>query len=78
GLSLNYPLGLLDQLAAVFFYDWKSDDLYSFLSWRRTYDNWQLFLMGFWNPVEFRVYQTMSGNNVFAGHGIQFMVVYNH
>ncbi|MDH4197250.1 MAG: hypothetical protein OEW05_07585, partial [Candidatus Aminicenantes bacterium] len=55
GLSLNYPLGLLDQLAAVFFYDWKSDDLYSFLSWRRTYDNWQLLLMGFWNPVEFRV-----------------------
>ena len=78
GLSLNYPLGLLDQLGGVFFYDWKDRDLYSFLNWRRTYDNWQLFVIGFWNPVEFRVYRTASGNNVFAGRGIQVMIVYNH
>lgn len=78
GLSLNYPLGLLDQVSAVFFFDWKSDDLYSFLSWRRTYDDWQFFLMGFWNPAEFRVYRSASGNNVFAGRGIQLMVVYHH
>ncbi len=78
GLTLSYPLGLLDQLSGVFFYDWKTNDLYSFLSLRRTYDDWQIFLIGFWNPVAFQVYRTPSGNNVFAGRGIQFMVVYNH
>jgi len=78
GLTLNYPLGLLDQLSGVLFYDRRDHDLYSFLSWRRTYDDWQLFVMGFWNPVEFRVYRIPSGNNVFAGRGVQVMVVYNH
>jgi hypothetical protein len=78
GFMLDYPLSLLDQLAGVFFYDWKRQDLYTFLSWRRTYDNWQFFIMGFWNPVAFEVYRTPSGNNVFAGRGVQVMVVFNH
>jgi len=78
GFMLDYPLSLLDQLAGVFFYDWKRENLYTFLSWRRTYDNWQFFVMGFWNPVEFDVYRAPSGNNVFAGRGVQVMVVFNH
>ncbi len=78
GLSLNYPLALLDTIALIFFYDLDNKDLYSFVNWRRTYDRWSLNLMGFWNPERFQVYTTRSEDNQFAGKGFQIMVVYNY
>jgi hypothetical protein len=78
GLSLNYPLALLDTIALIFFYDWDNSDLYSFVNWRRTYDHWSLNVMGFWNPERFQVYSTRSEDNQFAGKGFQIMVVYNY
>jgi len=77
-LSLNYPLGLLDSLSGIFFYDWKNHDLFNFLSWRRTYDHWQFFVIGFWNPESGRIIQTVQGNNLFGGKGVQVMVVLNY
>lgn len=78
GLSLNYPLALLDTIALIFFYDWDNSDLYSFVNWRRTYDHWSLNVMGFWNPERFQVYSTRGEDNQFAGKGFQIMVVYNY
>jgi hypothetical protein len=78
GLSMRYPLGLLDTLAAMFYYDWKNKDIYSFLSWQRTYDRWSWHIIGFWNPTRFQVYGTQAGNNYFSGKGIQVMIVFNH
>ncbi|NOR13851.1 MAG: hypothetical protein GQ545_11425, partial [Candidatus Aminicenantes bacterium] len=78
GLSLNYPLALLDTIALIFFYDWDNNDLYSFVNWRRTYDRWSLNVMGFWNPERFQVYHTRREDNQFAGKGFQIMVVYNY
>lgn len=77
-LSMNYPLGILDNLSCIFYYDWKNKNLYSFLNWRRTYDQWIINVIGFWNPRLFQIYQNMTGNNVFAGKGIQIMVIFNH
>ena len=78
GLSLRYPLGLLDTLSGMFYYDLKNKDLYSFLSWQRTYDRWGWHVIGFWNPTRFQVFGTQAGNNYFSGKGIQVMVVFNH
>lgn len=78
GISLNYPLALLDTISLIFFYDWDKDDLYSFVNWRRTYDRWSLNVMGFWNPERFQVYPTGSEDNQFTGKGFQIMVVYNY
>ncbi|MDZ7342639.1 MAG: hypothetical protein ONB27_14865, partial [candidate division KSB1 bacterium] len=49
-LSLSYSLGLLDRLTGMIYYDWKNENWYRFFSWQRSYDRWQIFLIGFWNP----------------------------
>ncbi len=77
-LALNYPLGLLDNITGILYYDWENKDFYNFLRWQRTYDRWSFHFMAFWNPEQFRVYNTQPGNNLFAGKGIQVMAVFNY
>ena len=77
-LSLNYPLGLLDNLGAMFYYDWTNENAYRFINWQRTYDQWSFYIMGFWNPNEFKIYQNQQNQNLFAGKGFQFMIIFNH
>lgn len=77
-LSINYPFGLLDSFGAMLYYDWTNENAYRFMNWQRTYDQWSFYVMGFWNPSEFRIYQNQDEQNLFAGKGVQFMVVFNH
>lgn len=77
-LSANYPIGLLDNLNTIIYYDWDNKDLYRFLNVQRRYDNWSFYLMGFWNPEKFQIYQNRDQNNLFTGKGLQIMVVFNH
>ncbi len=77
-LALNYPLGLLDNITGILYYDWENKNFYNFLRWQRTYDRWSFHFMAFWNPEQFRVYNTQPGNNLFAGKGIQVMAVFNY
>ena len=77
-LSVNYPFGLIDNLTGIVYYDWESHDWYRFINWQRTYDNWRFYLIGFWNPDRFQLYQNQESANTFAGKGIQVMAVFNH
>ena len=77
-LTASMPLGLLDSLSAIVFYDWHGRDVFSFLSWQRTYDRWLIYIIGFWNPESGRIYPGASGYNSFAGKGLELMVVFNH
>jgi hypothetical protein len=77
-LALNYPLGFLDSLAGIFYYDWENENMYSFLQWQRTYDRWSIHVMAFWNPDRFAIYQVGQENNLFTGKGIQIMLVYDY
>ncbi len=77
-LSLSTSVGLLDDLAAFVYYDWKGRQLFRTISWRRTYDSWQFLLLGFWNPEESPFFEAEEGSNLFGGRGIQIMVVFNH
>jgi hypothetical protein len=79
--SLSYPLGLLDSLSAIFYVDTTRADVYRFVNWQRTYDNWQFYFMGFWNPPQLAIVTqaaTSVGRNPLAGKGIQIMAVFNH
>ena len=76
-LALNYPISLLDSIQGIIYYDWENKDLYNFVNWQRTYDLWSFHVMGFWNPERFQIYQTQTGNNLFAGRGFQIMAVLN-
>ncbi|MGM0465019.1 MAG: hypothetical protein ACQERH_01130 [Acidobacteriota bacterium] len=77
-ISLNYPLGLLDSISGMVYYDWKNNDLYRFANWQRTYDQWQIYIMGFWNPEKFLIYQGNLDTSLFTGTGFQIMIVYNY
>jgi hypothetical protein len=77
-LALRYPIGLLDNITAMIYYDWTNNDWYRFINWQRQYDKISLYLMVFWNPDEFGIYQNLEDNNLFTGTGLQFMFVYNY
>ena len=77
-VSVNYPLGLLDTITAMIYYNWDNQDWYRFINWHRKYDNWTFYVMGFWNPDRFQIYQNGQGNSLYAGKGLQLMIVFNH
>lgn len=77
-VSVNYPLGLLDNITAMIFYNWDNQDWYRYLRWQREYDNWGIYLMGFWNPDEFKIYQNRQEDSPYTGKGLQLMIVFNH
>ncbi len=78
GLTMNYPLGILDVVSAIIYRDWTNREWYRIVSWQRKYDNWSFYLLGYWNPTTFQVFRTSSGTNAFAGTGIQLTAVFNH
>lgn len=84
-LSLNYPLGLVDRISCILYHDWSNREWYRLITWQRTYDNWIIYLLGFWNPKNIQVNQSQGTtslgqavSNPFAGTGIQLMIVFNH
>lgn len=77
-LLVRYPLGLLDEITGIFYYDWENEELYRFISWQRTYDRWRFNVIGFWNPEVFLVYPATPGQNPFAGKGFQVMIIFNY
>ena len=77
-LSLNYPVGVVDQVSAMFYRDWNNHEWYRLMTWQRTYDDWVFYLIGFWDPKNIRLYNNQAGANPFAGTGLQIMAVFNH
>jgi hypothetical protein len=77
-LSISYPVGLLDNIGAMFYYSWNNNDIYSFLNWQRTYNRFSFHIMAYWNPEAFNLPQQNLGSNLFGGKGIQVMLVFNH
>ncbi len=77
-LSITYPVSIFDNISAIVYYDWNNKDWYRFINWQRTFDRWSLYFMGFWNPNKFQIYQNQEETSMFAGTGLQIMVVFNH
>jgi hypothetical protein len=77
-LSLNYPLGLIDSVMAIVYYDWENVNWYHYLSWQRRYDNWSLHLNGFWNPDRPQLRRDFGEDSRLAGEGLRLLVVFNH
>ena len=79
---IRYPLGLLDSLSGIIYIDSTREETYRFVSWQRSYDRWQFFVMAFWNPVRAAIPQdqqrTRIGQNPLIGRGVQLMAVFNH
>ncbi|MDR2764408.1 MAG: hypothetical protein LBB90_05195 [Tannerella sp.] len=78
GLSLAYPLGMLDNLSSITCYDWKNRNMYFFLNWKRQLNHLTFYLMGYWNPENYILPGQSTDGNRFAGKGLQVMVVWSH
>lgn len=77
-LSLNYPLGLNDQLSALLYYDWKNSGIYNMLTWNHQFKQFILYSMAYSNPINYKMPLTANDVNLFAGTGVQLMLVWNH
>jgi hypothetical protein len=77
-LNLSYPLGLFDNLSAIVYYDWTHGKMYNFLNWQRQFNRLTLYLMGYMNPKEYYIPTQSAEEILYAGTGIQVMLVFNH
>jgi hypothetical protein len=77
-LSLSYPVGMFDNISAILYYDWGNNNIYTFLNWQKQFKILTLYVMGFVSPEEYRIPTQGYDQNLFAGKGIQIMLVLNH
>lgn len=77
-ILIRYSLGLLDEITGILYYNWEEDEFYRFFSWQRTYDKWRINVIGFWNPKDFQIYPTASGDRPFVGKGFQATIIFNY
>jgi len=77
GFMFNYPVSILDNVSAMFFYIPKAKLMYNYVSWNRVYDNWSIYAIGFWNPTSPLEISTSQSSNLYVGKGLQLMVNYN-
>jgi hypothetical protein len=78
-LSVSYPATISDTFNAIVYYDWTNSSSYNFINWKRQFNNFYLYVMGYWNPSTYALPQQQgSGGTLFTGKGVQIMFVYNH
>ncbi|MDD3321019.1 MAG: hypothetical protein PHS59_06200 [Paludibacter sp.] len=78
GTMLTYPISLIDNLSGMFFYLPGQTKLMNYLSWSRTYDNFNIYGIAYWNPDNVNLVSAQSqSRNMFAGKGLQLMLSYN-
>ncbi|MBN1158473.1 MAG: hypothetical protein JXA61_03765 [Bacteroidales bacterium] len=77
-MTLSYPVGIFDNISAVFYYDWTHDKSYNFVNWQKQFNKFTFYLMGYINPKEYNIPTQGSDQMLYAGNGIQLMVVLNH
>lgn len=78
GLSLSYPLGIVDNLNSIVYFDWENNAAYYFINWNHKFKKISLFLMAYWNPENYKLPQQGNSSNTYSGQGFQIMLVYNH
>ena len=78
GLSMNYPIGILDRFSAIVYYNWQANQWYRIVTWRRAYDRWAFYLFAFWNPGVLTGLTAQIQSQTFAGRGIELIASFNH
>ena len=77
-LSLSYPVGIFDNLSAIVYYDWTNNSMYNFINWQKQFDKLTLYFMGYVNPKNYKIPTQGDGEILYAGTGLQVMLVFNH
>lgn len=76
--TLSYPLGFFDNLSAILYYTWESEDFTFLLNYSHQFKSFTGYVMGYYNPTQQQGIQQNDLVNQFSGGGIRLMLVYNH
>ncbi|RIH65604.1 hypothetical protein D1164_08010 [Mariniphaga sediminis] len=77
-INASYPLGLFDNLSFIIYFDWRNKAAYNFINWQKQFNMLTLYVMGYVNPKNYNIPLQQAAGNLFAGTGIQLMLVFNH
>jgi len=77
-LNISYPIGMFDNISAIIYYDWTNNRMYNFMNWQRQFNKFTLYIMGYINPKEYNIPTQRPDEILYAGSGIQLMLVFNH
>jgi hypothetical protein len=77
-LNLSYPVGMFDHISAIIYYDWTHKKIYNFVNWQRQFNKFTFYLMCYINPKEYYIPTQHMDEILYAGSGIQLMIVFNH
>jgi len=77
-LSASYPVNIIHNVSAMLFYDFTNENFYRFINWTVAYDKWSFYVMGFWNPETYSLYNVDPRTSLYGGWGFQLMAVFNH
>ncbi len=77
-LSASYPIGMFDNVSAIFYYDWSNNNTYNFVNYQKQFSQLSLYVMAYWNPKSFAIPGQGGTTNLFGGKGVQCMLVWNH
>ncbi len=76
-LTTNYPIGMINSLSCIVFFNVDDNQWYRFVNFQRQYDYWTFYLMAFWNPDTYNLYNVGGERTFYAGKGIQLLAVWN-
>ena len=77
GFTATYPVGTFDKVQTIFYYDWTNQALYGFVNWSLQFNKITFYFMGYWNPKTYLLPLQQGTENLYAGKGIQTMIVYD-
>lgn len=77
-LSASCPVNTIHNVSAMLFYDFTNNNFYRFINWSVAYDRWSFYIMGFWNPDTYTLYNVDPRTSLYGGWGFQLMAVFSH
>jgi hypothetical protein len=69
---------MFDSVNAIVYYDWTNNRIYNFLNWQKQFNKFTFYLMGYLNPKDYQIPTQDFEEVLYAGNGIQVMLVFNH
>ncbi len=73
-ISLDYPIGLFDNISTIVTYNWESEDWSRFVSYQRNYDHLSIYLNLSWNPEKSNFDPEQISTD---GKSVQLMIGYS-
>ena len=76
--SIAYPLGFFDNISAMAYYSWETEDVSFFINYEHQFKRLVGYVMAYYNPDTQSGIGSAQYENSFSGPGIRLMLVYNH